>query len=529
MQNETTESASAPRVGTANYIYSDSHLGQGRQKNGEWHRMEDFRSDHEFALMLRHIHERHAPDVVVKLRKNGDIVDFMGLPYKGSYLAVPTVEAALEEFRLAAAGHHEYFEALRWFMSARPTAEIVYTIGNHDQDMAWPELQEAVRALIVPSDQFHRVRFVREERVGPAVICHGDRFDALNAVPSDEEMFITDKKGGGTLPIAFLAVLLTHGAIVPLFKSPGLLLSPGVVALGLVEFLALMVIVGWAWSKFYFWKWGKSQRFMNYPFAYYMNAGLGMTLKRLFMPDMGRVQDHGAIWTTTIARSPYWAPVMWMYLTSDILFHMFFIDRLSVRRKASLRTILSLLGSTMHADRIDEELDRYAKEHPDVKYVVAGHTHVLGMKNVNVGDRVMTYLNSGTWVEQRDMVLPDVKTVTRFPRLEAFFRRILLTIRRAPLMSSAIVLVHACFAALPFLSAAVFGWSFGLWAYLVPALSLFLLLWRFSYTEYKGTPFTKLTLVQLDEFNGGEIQIALNCYKPPAPGEAGFGRFENAL
>lgn len=529
MQNETTESASAPRVRTAHYIFSDFHLGQGRQEDGEWHRMEDFRSDREFALMLRHIHERHAPDEVVKLHANGDIFDFMAVPYRGSYLAVPTVEAALEEFRAIAAGHPEFFAALRWFMSVRPNAVIEETIGNHDQDLAWTELQDALRAQIVPPDQFQRVRFVREGRVGPVVIRHGDQFDRLNAVPSDEEMFITDKKGGGTLPIAFLIVLLTHGAILSLIKRPGLLFSPGTVALGLVEFLALMVIVGWAWSKLYFWKWGKSQRFMNYPFAYYMNAGLGMTLKRLFMPDMGRMQDHGAIWVTTIARSPYWAPVMWLYLTSDILFHMFFIDRLSVRRKASLKTIWRLLASTMHEDRIDEELDRYAKEHPDVKYVVAGHTHVFGVKNVNVGDRVMMYLNAGTWVEMRDMVQPQIKTVTRFPRVEAFFRRILLTWRRAPATSLAVAFVHACFASLPFLSDVAFGWSFGFWAYLFPALSLFLLIWRYSYTEYKGTPFTKLTLAQLDEYENGEIAIVLNRYLPPAPGEEGNGRFENAL
>src|SRR5690349_4010836 len=122
MQNESTESASAPRVRTVHYIFSDFHLSQGRQEDGAWHRMEDFRSDREFALMLRHIHERHAPDVVVKLHLNGDIFDFMAVPFKGSYLAVPTVEAALEEFRAIAAGHKEWFDGLAWFMAVRPNA-----------------------------------------------------------------------------------------------------------------------------------------------------------------------------------------------------------------------------------------------------------------------------------------------------------------------------------------------------------------------------------------------------------------------
>lgn len=529
MDAPQAEAETPPRIKRAHYVFSDFHLSQGRLDDGTWHELEDFRSDREFALMLRHIHERHASDVQIVLRANGDIFDFMAVPYRGSYLAVPTVEAALEEFQTIADAHAEVFDALRWLMGVRLDAEIVITYGNHDQDLAWEELQAAVRALIVPPDQAYRVRFTREERVGPAAILHGDRYDPLNAVPSDDRMFITDKKGGSTLLIAFVVVLLTHGALVPLLKHPELLLSPGAIALGLLEFLAMMVIIGWAWSKIYYWKWGKSQRFMNYPFAYYMNAGLGMTLKRLFMPDMGRLQDHGAIWISTIARSPYWAPIMWLYLVSDILFHMFFIDQLSVRRKANLRTVLGLLAGTMHADRIDDELERYAKENPDVKYVVAGHTHALGVKNVNVGERTMTYLNTGTWVEQRDMVLPDVKTRTRFPRLEAFFGRIRLYVRVRPLAAAAVVLVHALFAATPFAVDMLFGMSFGFVAYLFPPVSLFLLLWRLSYTEYTGRPFVKLTVAQIDEYENGDVQLALNQYHPPKGDEAGHGRFENAL
>lgn len=535
------DSSAAPRVVTVHVIVSDFHLSQGRKKKGPWHRMEDFRSDREFVAMLWHLVEKYGPQVKIKIRLNGDIFDFMATPYKGSYLAVSTVEAALEEFRTIADGHEEFFTGLREFLAANPNVEVVFTIGNHDQDLAWPELQEAVRDLIAPLDGRHRVRFVREERVGPVHVCHGDRFDKLNAVPPEEEMFITDKKGGGILPFAFLTVLLLHGAILSLWKDPSLLLSPGSVALGFLEFVALMSIVGWIWGKVYFSEKAQAflqkrfpqleegKKFINYPLPYRMHAGLAMTLKRLFMPDMGRVQDHGAIWISTIARSPYWAPVMWVFLVSDILVHLFFIDVLSVRRKANLKIYWQVLASTMHADRIDEELERFAKENPEVKYVVAGHTHILGVKTINVADRVMMYLNSGTWVEQRDMVLPSVKTVTRAPRLEAFFRRIALHVRKVPFTALAIALVHACFGAMPFLVDTVFGWSLGVWAFVFPAVSLFLLLWRFSYTEYTGKPFRKLTGVRVEEFEDGGIQVAMCEYLPPLPGESGTGRIENAL
>lgn len=545
MQNETHDSAPAPSVRRVRYIFSDFHLGQGRRPDGRWHPMEDFRSDEEFVQMLRHLHERHPEDVRLELHGNGDIFDFMAVPFRGKYWAVPTVEAALTEIKTIAAGHPAFFAGLRWILSVRPGADVIFTIGNHDQDLAWPEVQEFVRAQLVPPGQEHRVRFVREENVGPVNIQHGDAYDPLNTVPSPDEMFITDHKGGSILLIAFVVVLATHGALLPLLSDPASLFTPNGVFLGFLEFTAMLVIIGWAWGKLYFSDWAIARRarrnvrkdgeadarprFMNYPYTYYMNAGLGMTLKRRFMPDMGRVQDHGAIWILTTARSPYWAPIIWFYLCADVLFHMFFIDQLSVRRKANVKMIAKILKSTMSADQIDAELERYAKDHPDVKYVVAGHTHQLGVKNVNVGERAMLYMNPGTWVEQRDMVLPTVETVSRFPRAEAFFRRIPLYWRHSPLGAAAVLFVHFCVGIVPYLAALAFGWEPGFWSYLIPILSFFLLLWRFSYTEYRDTPFVKRTVVQLDEYETGELQLAINEYLPPQPGEQGNGRFENAF
>ena len=183
----------------------------------------------------------------------------------------------------------------------------------------------------------------------------------------------------------------------------------------------------------------------------------------------------------------------------------------------------------MSADMIDAELERYAKEHPDAKYVVAGHTHQLGVKNVNVGDRVMLYMNPGTWVEQRDMVLPTVATTSAYPRLEAFFRRIPISWRKSPFAALAVLCVHAVVAVAPYGTSVLLGWEPGFWSYLIPALSSFLLLWRYSYTEYRDTPFVKRTVVKLEEYASGDLQLAVVEYLPPADGGEGTGRFVNAF
>lgn len=540
MQHETSERPSASVV-RARYIFSDFHLGQGRRPDGTWHPMEDFRSDAEFAAMLRHVDGLHAPDVAVELHANGDVLDFMAMPYRGRFGAVPTEEAALAKFRAIADGHRGFFDGLRSFLMRRPGSELVVTIGNHDQDLAWPAVQDAVRAAVAAPDDRHRVRFVREERVGPVDIQHGDQLDAINAIPPKGDMFITDQQGGSILLVALLTVALTHGTLLSLVSQPRLLLSADALVLSLLGSVALLVLIGWAWGKLYFSEWAVAWRsrrggpeaarpkFLNLPYVYYMNAGLGMKLKRRFMPDMGRVQDHGAVWILTVARSPYWAPILWIYLWVDILFHMFLVDRLSVRRKANLKTIWKILRSTMSADAVDAELERYAKEHPEVRYLVTGHTHQLGIKSYTIGDRSVLYLNPGTWIDQRDLVLPDVRTATRFPRLEAFFRRVPLYWKRSPGAALAVLAVHASAAALPFLAASVFGWSAGFWSWLAPPLSLFLMLWRFSYTEHLGPSFTKRTVVALTERADGEVQLRLAEYHPPAVGDAGTGRFTDAF
>src|SRR5687768_11881561 len=119
MQNETPEIAPATRVRRVRYIFSDFHLGQGRRPDGTWHPMEDFRSDREFALMLRHLHESYPLDVQLELHGNGDVFDFMATPFEDKFRAVPTVEASLAEIKTIYEGHREFFEALRWFLEVR--------------------------------------------------------------------------------------------------------------------------------------------------------------------------------------------------------------------------------------------------------------------------------------------------------------------------------------------------------------------------------------------------------------------------
>ena len=80
MAHHQSINASEPPVVRVHYAFGDFHLGQGRREDGTWHPMEDFRSDREFLLMLRRIHETQPSNVAIVLHANGDVFDFMAVP-----------------------------------------------------------------------------------------------------------------------------------------------------------------------------------------------------------------------------------------------------------------------------------------------------------------------------------------------------------------------------------------------------------------------------------------------------------------
>jgi UDP-2,3-diacylglucosamine pyrophosphatase LpxH len=129
-----------------------------------------------------------APDARVGLVLNGDIVDFLAAPgatYLDPYGAVAKLEAVLGDPAFS-----PVFEALARFVRA-PLRTLVLAIGNHDVELALPEVQERL-LLAICGDSLEaraRVRIAMDGSGyavnvgGRRVLCvHGNEVDAWNVV-----------------------------------------------------------------------------------------------------------------------------------------------------------------------------------------------------------------------------------------------------------------------------------------------------------------------------------------------------------
>lgn len=156
-------------------VLSDLHLSEGRNpQTGSYSRNEDFFYDVEFAqLLVYHLgqfREARADSAYKrpwKLIINGDIFDFLqvvslppethplfavhGVPLTANkkLYGLGTSEAeTVWKLKRIEEGHPLFFQALGWFLGAHPQNELVLIKGNHDVELHWPKVQEALVFLV---------------------------------------------------------------------------------------------------------------------------------------------------------------------------------------------------------------------------------------------------------------------------------------------------------------------------------------------------------------------------------------------
>jgi UDP-2,3-diacylglucosamine pyrophosphatase LpxH len=122
------------------YVVSDLHIGAG---NGD--ALEDFTSDDKLSDFLDDI---GGPGTTLII--NGDFVDFARIEPL-SVADVPSdllwdETASLTKLQTALDGHRAAFAALARFLESKGQLRI--TVGNHDLDFAWPEVQQRFRQAV---------------------------------------------------------------------------------------------------------------------------------------------------------------------------------------------------------------------------------------------------------------------------------------------------------------------------------------------------------------------------------------------
>jgi UDP-2,3-diacylglucosamine pyrophosphatase LpxH len=177
------------------YLVSDLHLGAGVDAaSGTWDVLDDFRADDAFAAFCATIAQRHtAAELVIA----GDFIEFLQILPEIGLRARPhglgaTEAESLERMRVVlglrpeiASGHPKVFAALRTLMEDGHSITIL--VGNHDIDLLWPAVWEALFDAVYPPGSagvLRREAFsytVGDAEQGRVYIEHGHEHDLQNA------------------------------------------------------------------------------------------------------------------------------------------------------------------------------------------------------------------------------------------------------------------------------------------------------------------------------------------------------------
>jgi hypothetical protein len=437
---------------SATHRISDYHLGAGVSfANGVPNLLEDFKGDEDYVRMLQKFLDRFGPTTNLTLEWGGDMVDFNAIPYLDNCGSVPTVEAALAKIEACIQGHPAFWTATRCFLADKRHA-LAITIGNHDLEFVWPEVQKRIRMeLNVPQDN-PQLQFVTEVLEGDTCKLHGDAFDPPNANPAFEDLFIFDK-----------------------FR-------------------------------------GQPRKLLNVPYSDVLNASFIMSLKRR-NPWIGRMENHGAVWIAGLTREwrfGFRAIAVWIAFA---LYHRFFIRFRNIRRQASLTAMLQLALNTLHEDRPEPKIRDLAQQRPEVRFVESGHTHVAKVVNIDVDGRPVTWLNTGTGIEQIRLTWPTFSHfITPWPEFESFFRRIGLYWQRRPLRALGLTLIHVAAGSALFVANWAFGWSLDETAWIIAIITLFSWLMRQSYAFHTAESYTEYNVLETILTENGRVGPRLIRY-----------------
>ncbi len=142
-------------------VLSDLHLGAGRFSEGNL--LEDFEQDETFCGLLRSfVRESERHDIPMELILAGDTFEFLQVPFLApdqdfepqvSYdldlYEASSESASLSKLMLIAEGHVGFFAGLSAFLnSSAPRRTVTFIKGNHDVNLHWPLVQEAIRSLL---------------------------------------------------------------------------------------------------------------------------------------------------------------------------------------------------------------------------------------------------------------------------------------------------------------------------------------------------------------------------------------------
>ena len=186
-------------------VFSDVEMGPGGPEDDFPH------SGFLGRILLSYLEppmDRYPVDVIF----NGDTFDLLKTPYLGGHPHHINRTVALAKMSSVAAAHPLFFDAVRRFVEhGSGTKAVHFVLGNHDLELAFPEVQSFIHALCGTPE---RVRFPGFElTLGPILAEHGSQWDPLFRV--DPDKVFVEHEGETLLNVSWATVALLD-VIIPL-------------------------------------------------------------------------------------------------------------------------------------------------------------------------------------------------------------------------------------------------------------------------------------------------------------------------
>lgn len=180
-------------------VLSDCHLSAGRFFEGKLNPHEDFFFDDQMVDLINYFAKTplskmsESENVHVELILNGDIFDYLNVPYQGEYEEAVTEEIALYKTEAIIQGHPQVMAAIRQFASL-PFRQVTYLIGNHDAELVFEKVRERITRAWDPEGQYpsEKVKVLgdqdRLQYDGGVEIHHGNQFEAGSALDFEKPL-----------------------------------------------------------------------------------------------------------------------------------------------------------------------------------------------------------------------------------------------------------------------------------------------------------------------------------------------------
>jgi UDP-2,3-diacylglucosamine pyrophosphatase LpxH len=144
---------------------------------------------------------------------NGDTFDLLKTPYLDQYPHHITKDVAVGKMSAVAAAHPKFFEAVSRILDSDQNRQVHFILGNHDMELAFPKVQNFLRALCGNPERVEFPGFSLS--IGPVYFEHGSQADPLFHV--DPQKLFIDSEQGQLLNLSWASIALLD-LVIPMQK-----------------------------------------------------------------------------------------------------------------------------------------------------------------------------------------------------------------------------------------------------------------------------------------------------------------------